>query len=166
MDLSKHIKVSDDSNNAEKELNSLIAEEFEAWYNYFIFSQFLVGNERSSVEMTFMKLASDELHDHAFKLINRLNELGLHCCVITPDTWRLTAQQQINVNPDCSVKTQLKVNKEAEEGAIRHYKLAIEYFQNLGDIITVELLKAILADEEEHLCEINDFLEDIQHSNL
>lgn len=142
------------------QLNSLLAEEFQAWYQYYIVAPFVFGNERTSVQSTFLKNADDELNDHAKLLIDRINELGGECVLATPETWRSVATLPFETAP-LDVKSQLDINIRAEQGAIDHYKSAIELAGSLNDVTTQDILKKILADEEEHLSELNDFIKDL-----
>ena len=142
------------------ELNSLLAEEFQAWYQYYIVAPFLHGCDRESVQEFFQEAADDELNDHASKLLNRLNELNQDCTVIpTPDSWKLAATSKFGVAP-MDVMSQLSLNVKAEQEAIEHYQKVIVLAEQLQDHTTYDMLKEILADEEQHLSELNDFLKD------
>ena len=55
----------------------------------------------------------------------------------------------------------LAINGEAETKAIQQYQQVIELAESLKDYTTRDILKKILADEEQHLSEINDFIKDI-----
>ena len=59
-----------------EKLKVLYAEEIHAWYQYYIVSNFMQGNERKSIESLFIDTAKDELDDHAAKLLKRISELG------------------------------------------------------------------------------------------
>lgn len=146
------------------ELNSLLAEEFQAWYQYFIVAPFLVGDMRPEIQEFFIKTADDELNDHAQLLINRINELNGECLLKTPESWKHLADIDFLL-AGLDVKSQLVINGEAETKAIQHYQQAIELAESLKDYTTRDILKKILADEEQHLSEINDFIKDI-HSKL
>lgn len=143
------------------ELNSLLAEEFIAWYQYYVVIPFLSGPERESVANKFKELADDELEDHATKLINRLNELGYSCALTTPDTWKDYAKMKAST-AELRVDAQLALNIAAEEAAINHYTEVYNLATSLGDIVTADLLKEILADEQNHLSELNDFMKDLK----
>jgi bacterioferritin len=54
----------------------------------------------------------------------------------------------------------LKINKKAEEGAIKLYKGIITLAGKEGDVVTRKLFEAILADEEEHHNIFSTLLED------
>lgn len=153
-------RITDSTDTLIYELNSLLAEEFQAWYQYFITAQYLFGNERTNIKEFFEEAADDELNDHAKKIINRLNELGVDCQLVSPLTWSEYAKSKF-VTADLSVKSQLEINKQSELEAIVHYQEVIEIAESLKDYTTRDILKKILADEEEHLSDLNDFIKDL-----
>lgn len=145
------------------ELVSLYAEEINAFYQYWIVSDFLVGPERHNIEKKYKEYAMDELTDHAAKLLKRMNELYM-----TPDA--LLRLEDINrhakakyIVPSTSYKTvdSLTQNITAEINAIEHYKTVIKLTEGV-DPVTNELLKGILADEYEHRTELEEFRADIE----
>lgn len=145
------------------ELVSLYAEEINAFYQYWIVSDFLVGPERHNIEKKYKEYAMDELTDHAAKLLKRMNELYM-----TPDA--LLRLEDINkhakakyIVPSTSYKTtdSLSQNITAEINAIEHYKTVIKLTEGV-DPVTNELLKDILADEYEHRTELEEFRADIE----
>lgn len=153
-------KISDSTETIIAELNSLLAEEFQAWYQYYIVAPFLVGNERASIQEFFNETAKDELDDHATKLINRINELNAPCVLATPESWKEMAVSKF-MTGDYDVINQLNLNRQAEIDAIAHYQRVIEIAETIKDYTTRDILKEILADEEQHLSELNDFLKDL-----
>lgn len=152
-------KIADSSGLAD-ELNSLLAEEFQAWYQYFIVQPFLVGNNRVEVQQFFEKAANDELLDHAKTLMNRMSELGCECTLKTPDSWKDYSELSIQAG-SYGVEEQISLNKKLEIGAIEHYQRVIELAESLGDTTTIDILKKIKADEEQHLSVLNKFIKDV-----
>ena len=144
------------------DLKSLYAEEIFAFYQYFVVYEFLVGRERPSISNKFKEFAMDELDDHASKLLKRLNELGADITGITTLYGLNEIAKNSFIVPDasCTTEVALQQNIEAETGAIDHYKSAIALAEGV-DPTTAEMLKDILADEEEHLSELRDFTNDI-----
>ena len=59
------------------------------------------------------------------------------------------------------MKKSLLQNIEAEKGAIETYIELVNYTKGI-DPVTHRKMKQILADEQEHLTELNDFFADIQ----
>lgn len=150
-----------------KLLNAL-SEEIMAWYAYFIVRPFLVGKERQNIEYLFGEYAEDELHDHAEWIINRINELGGSVSdICLPSKAELYANHHIIMPNICAetgnvdVVDAIKTNIEMEIGAIETYKDLVE-FTSSKDPVSNSKLKEILADEEEHLNKLKEFLQDIE----
>lgn len=144
-------------------LQVAFAEEINAWYQYFVVIPFLHGKERKNIEDFYKTAAEDEYEDHAVWLLNRINELG-H----TPDEVldmynlnKLAAHKFIKPNKEFDVKESLQQNIEAEKGAIETYIDLVNFTKGI-DPVTHRKMKQILADEQEHLTELNDFFADIQ----
>jgi ferritin-like protein len=144
-----------------------LCEEYLAWYFYTIFGNFLVGKERPSIEKFFKETAEDELEDHAEWLLKRMDELDMSCEDIH-DFSKLNDFVFHPYNPPTSKNGKLDT-KDAilkaismEKEAIETYK-AFEIFTRDNDPVTNKKVKNILADEEEHLAELTNFLEDIEN---
>ena len=144
-------------------LQVAFAEEINAWYQYFVVIPFLHGKERKNIEDFYKTAAEDEYEDHAMWLLNRINELGY-----TPDEVldmynlnKLAAHKFIKPNKEFDVKESLQQNIEAEKGAIETYIDLVNFTKGI-DPVTHRKMKQILADEQEHLTELNDFFADIQ----
>jgi len=54
----------------------------------------------------------------------------------------------------------LKINKKAEEDAIKLYRAIVSLAEKEGDIVTKRLFESILSDEEEHHNTFSTLLED------
>ena len=154
-------RISDAERSLEWELNSLLAEEYQAWYQYWSVYQFLRGKERSSIQLKFKEFALDELTDHAEKLLNRINELNFNCHLSTPESWKDYAQSKFETVQTNDIRSFLALNVQSETDAIIHYRQVIGIADSINDVTTSELLKDILADEEEHLSDLQDFLNDL-----
>lgn len=163
LNLSKQ-RISDAVGDLIAELVSLLAEEYQAWYNYRLIQPYLQGLERSSVSDKFVELAKDELDDHANKLLNRLAELNYGPVLLTPLSWH--EYSTINDNCDSTIVIdQLYFNRDLEIKAIEHYNKVIQVALYYSDFVTSDLLKSILADEENHLNILNDFINDFNTVN-
>lgn len=143
-------------------LNRALAEEFQAWYQYWIVAPFLFGNERKNIEDLFYHNADDELNDHAKKLIDRLNELGANGTFLqTPDEWKFNAVAKfLPANGDFSVENNLTLNIVGEVQAIQTYTVLCDMTRGL-DYKTYTISKSILDDEQEHLQDLLDFAKDL-----
>ena len=75
-----------------------------------------------------------------------------YCSIILLSTWK---------NGNIDIKKSLEDNIINEEGAIETYRELVKLTDEV-DPSSNSKLKKILADEEEHLQELKDFLEDIK----
>ena len=105
-------------------------------------SGFTVKDELRDIAITEMK--------HAEAFAERLSYLGG-----TPTT----KPDPINVRDE--LKDMIEQDKKDEEGAINLYKQGIEIAMKEGDLITAELFKSTLEDEEEHHDFFTSLLEDM-----
>ena len=148
-----------------EELMSLYAEEINAFYQYWIVTEFLVGKERPSIQKKYQEYAMDELTDHAAKLLKRMNELNIFPGELLNlySTDLLAKAHYIIPDATFSTKQSLLQNIQAEMSAIDHYKCVIRLTEDI-DPVTNQLLKDILKDEEEHKTELEDFFKDLVQS--
>ncbi len=198
----------DYKNSIIEKLKNALKEEFNAWYGYIIVKEWLTGLSRVDIEKMYDETAKDELEDHAFWLMKRINELGgtIEDISSSPASWLTANHTYISpvwsfksntccqtkscsgdscdsfgditaiayeepyecCNNDCQckpdiieVKQSLLTNIQNEEGAIETYKDLIISAQANSDFVTERKCKEILADEEEHLQMLKDFLADI-----
>ena len=71
-----------------EKLKNALKEELNAWYGYIIVKDFIVGSQRPDVAKLYEETAKDELEDHAYWLMKRINELDgtiediimVNCC--------------------------------------------------------------------------------------
>lgn len=142
-------------------LYSRFAEEIEAWYQYWIVSAFMRGKQRSSVEKTFLEQATDELNDHATKILERISELGGDISKINSLDKLKDVSKCIYQTPVApyDVPTLVDQNIISEECAIKGYDELTKLTQN-SDPTTYYMALEILKDEEEHLRALKDFKDD------
>ena len=156
-------------------LKTALKEEFNAWYGYIITREYLTGSLRPDLVKLYDELAEDELKDHAYWLMKRINELGgtIEDITLSPNTWgeghvhayRTPVWMEINGNRIIPVIESLKTNIENEKDAIETYTQLISITQNI-DWTTNAKCKQILADEEEHLQQLQELLDDITYSDI
>jgi len=148
-------------------LKNALKEEFNAWYGYLIVKEFLSGTDRSDIMKMYEDTAKDELEDHGYWLIKRINELGgtLDDLSMSPASWVNSTHPYAapkwkgDIVP---IKESLELNIQNELGAIESYKEIIELTKDV-DYTTHSKCKQILADEEEHLQLLKEFLDDIKN---
>ena len=139
-------------------------EEIAAWYYYTSVSEFLCGPSRKDIEEFYEDAAKDEFEDHAKWILKRIAQLGGNPSFVTVFS-ALSSIAHPYVNPivvdgNIMIQSSLEDCKQMEMGAIETYKDLEEITRNV-DPVTNRKVKAILADEEEHLQEIEDFLCDV-----
>jgi ferritin-like protein len=164
-----------------EKLKNALKEELNAWYGYIIVKDFLVGSNRPSITKLYEETAKDELEDHAYWLMKRINELDgtIEDITASPASW-LTAKHTYE-SPKWSSKyskesgilpgdeeeivipvfDSLLTNVGNEMGAIETYRELIEIATLSKDWTTANKCKEILADEEEHLQLLQDYLDDM-----
>lgn len=155
-------------------LKNALREELNAWYGYTIVREHLAGSFRPDVVKLYDELAEDELKDHGYWLMKRINELGgtIEDITISPNSWgeaihKFRSPLWSNTGENMliiSVKESLKTNIENEKDAISTYNELINITQGI-DWTTNSKCKSILADEEEHLQMLQDFIDDINSDN-
>lgn len=144
-------------------LEKRYAEEVLQWYHYNIVADFLVGSERPNIEKTFKEMADDELNDHSTKILNRIAELG-------GDIERLKDFSRLAELSECkyAMPVQPYDTMALVTMNITHEKCAIDGYQKLLDLTrdkdttTYDMAVGILADEEEHLKNLKDYLTDME----
>lgn len=146
-------------------LQVALAEELNQWFMYTIVAPYAVGPERSNIVDSFKEFAKDELEDHAYWLMERINQLGgIPWKVITPSDWDNATPNKYIRPINFRVQTLLEQNIEAEKCAIKTYADLCEFTKG-RDLVTYSKCKAILADEQEHLQALHEYLEDVIASN-
>lgn len=142
-------------------LNRLLAEEIQAWYQYWLVEPFLLGDERPHIQETFKTNADDELNDHADKLLQRIHDLGFGATYLQGGLNSIAEYVGAPyVNPTTSVDQALQVMLKSEEDAIASYTQAVDFAESIHDVVSRDIFKAILADEEEHFANLNHFILD------
>lgn len=140
-------------------------EEIAAFYYYTTVAEFLCGPSRKDVEEFYEEAANDELNDHGKWILKRIAQLGGCPSYVTVFTGLPNATHQY-VNPiinngNIDVYQSLNDCKKMELDAIETYRDLEEITRNI-DPVTNRKVKAILADEEEHLQELEDFICDVE----
>jgi bacterioferritin len=119
-------------------LNEAIAMELQVSVQYMWQHVTITGINAESVGGVFKNIAIVEMK-HAEEIAERLDYLGGKVTTKpTPITVGTTAQEM------------LKLDKKAEEGAIKLYKEIVALAAKEGDVVTRKLFEGILAQEEDH----------------
>ena len=147
-------------------MKNALKEEFNAWYDYIIVKEWLEGTDRKDIEKFYEDTAKDELEDHGYWLMERINQLGgtIEDITESPNSWKSANHKYIAPtwkNGNIDIKKSLEDNIINEEGAIETYRELVKLTDGV-DPASNSKLKKILADEEEHLQELKEFLGDIK----
>ena len=103
-----------------KVLNEAFAEEWLAYYQYWIGAQVIEGPMRTSIQGEFMKHAKEEL-EHAEWLAVRIIQLG-GTPILNPADWEKTASCKYLAPEDPFDVTLLRQNLDSERCAIKRYQ--------------------------------------------
>lgn len=139
-------------------LNEALAEEWLAYYQYWIGARMIEGPMRSEIEPELLLHANEELA-HAELVVNRIIQLG-GTPVLNPADWTQYAKCDYEAPIDPYIEEVLKQNLKGERCAISRYE-EIADFTNGKDHATYQMAVGILNDELEHEHDIEDFLADI-----
>ena len=145
-----------------KKLENALAEEFIAFYQYTMAWPSIHGKERNKLETVLRDNATDELEDHAYWLLERLDQLNRQPETIKNiDELNKFAKHKYIIPAVTDVKSIIEDNIKAEQGAIETY-LELEEFTRDKDIVTHTKVEEILSDEREHLHLLEQILRDIK----
>ena len=140
------------------QLNAALAEEWLAYYQYWVGALVVEGAMRADVQGEFEEHAEEERR-HAQLLADRIIELeGVP--VLDPKQWFELARCKYDAPQGFDSVSLLKDNVASERCAILRYQ-EIADFTNGKDFTTCDIAKHILAEEEEHEQVLQDYLTDI-----
>lgn len=140
-------------------LNKAYADEWLAYYQYWIGAKVAKGPMRGEVVAELEQHAGDELR-HAGMLTSRIIQLG-GTPVLKPEEWYKMTNCGYDAPKDPSVRTLLKQNIKGEQCAIEVYKRLLDTVKD-KDPITYNMALQILEDELEHEEDLQTLLEDIE----
>lgn len=139
-------------------LNAALAEEWLAYYQYWIGARLMEGPMRSEVEPELLLHATQELN-HAVLVVNRIIQLG-GTPVINPNEWTKLARCSYDEPSDPYIEVILEQNLKGERCAIQRYQ-EIADFTAGKDHSTHQMAVQILNEELEHENDIEDWITDI-----
>ena len=147
-----------DVDNLLSQLNAALAEEWLAYYQYWVGALVVEGAMRSDVQGEFEEHAEEERH-HAQLLADRIIELeGVP--VLDPKQWFELARCKYDSPTDFDVVSLLNQNVASERCAILRYQEIAKFTDGI-DFTPCDIAKHILAEEEEHEQDLQDYLTDI-----
>jgi bacterioferritin len=140
-------------------LNEALAEEWLAYYQYWIGARLMEGPMRSEIEPELLLHANQEL-GHAVLVVNRIIQLG-GTPLLNPTDWPKFARCEYDEPSDPYVEVILNQNLKGERCAIQRYQ-EIADFTGGKDHTTHQMAVAILNEETEHEQDIEDWLNDLE----
>ena len=141
-------------------LNCAFAEEWLAYYQYWVGAKVAKGIERPKVVEEFIEHAIEELK-HADWLADRIIQLG-GIPVLDPEEWKAKAKCKYDGPTNGDTKVLVAQNLTAEKCAIARYQQICEMCQG-RDYETFNISRKILKEELEHEQEMEDFQEDFKY---
>ena len=148
-----------DVNELIKELNKALADEWLAYYQYWIGAKVAVGQMRNAVVEELEEHAKEEL-EHAEMLVERILQLG-GTPLLDPANWYKETNCKYEIPSDPKVKVLLAQNIRGEQCAIEVYNKLAKMTRDV-DPITYNMVLEILEDEVEHEEDLEALLEDIE----
>ncbi|MFX1476166.1 MAG: ferritin-like domain-containing protein [Promethearchaeota archaeon] len=142
-----------------KLLNKALADEWLAYYQYWIGAKIVTGPMRGAVVAELDQHAGDELR-HAGMLVDRIIQLG-GTPITEPKDWYDLTNCGYEAPKDPFVQPVLEQNVKGEQCAIEVYQKLTEMTRD-KDPITYNIVLAILQDEVEHEEDLQALLEDLK----
>ncbi|MBD3261979.1 MAG: ferritin [Candidatus Altiarchaeales archaeon] len=140
-------------------MNKALADEWLAYYQYWVGAKVVTGPMRGFVEGELMEHAGEELK-HANMLVERILQLD-GTPLLSPDQWIEQTNCGYDAPEDPQVKTILKQNIKGEQCAIEVYNKLVKKTRDT-DPITYRIVLEILEDEVEHEDDLQQILEDLE----
>ena len=128
-------------------LNRALADEWLAYYQYWIGAKVVKGPMKDAVIAELELHAAEEL-THAQLLVDRIIQLG-GTPVLSPDQWTKITNCGYDAPEDPFVSVVLDQNIKGEQCAIRVYNKLLDITRE-ADPITFNIILQILTDEVEH----------------
>ncbi len=130
-----------------KMLNRAFADEWLAYYQYWLGAKVAVGMPKEAVVAELTQHAADELR-HAGMLADRIIQLG-GTPLLEPKEWYDKTNCGYDKPEDPNVRVLLDQNIKGEQCAITTYKKLIDHTKD-KDPVTYDMALKILEDEIEH----------------
>lgn len=139
-------------------LNKALADEWLAYYQYWIGARVVEGQMRGVVEGELIEHAEEEL-EHAEMLVERILQLG-GTPILEPEAWYDMTNCGYESPEDPSVRSILDQNIKGEQCAIDVYNKLLKKLEG-KDPITYHIVAEILEDEVEHEDDLQAIKEDM-----
>lgn len=146
--------------NLVKLLHCAYAEEWLAYYQYWVGAKIAEGLERPKVAEEFLEHAKDELK-HADWIAERLVQLD-EIPILDPEDWKKYAKCRYEIPVNADTKSLVSQNLSSERCAILRYQEICEMCHD-NDYETFRIARKILKEELEHEQEMEDFEADFKY---
>jgi len=140
-------------------LNRAYADEWLAYYQYWVGAKVVKGTMRGALEPELIEHAADELR-HAGLVADRIIQLG-GTPVLIPEDWHKHCNCAYDAPLDPAVEAILEQNINAERCAIDVYQKIIKLTKD-KDPVTYNIALEILTDEVEHEEDLEAVRDDIE----
>ena len=141
------------------ELNKAFADEWLAYYQYWIGAKVVKGPMKDNLIAELIQHATDELR-HADMVANRIIQLG-GTPILKPEDWYQHSNCGYDPPDDAYVKTVIQQNIKGEQCAIGVYKKIMDLTKD-KDMVTHNMVLQILEDEVEHEEDLQSLQEDLE----
>lgn len=135
------------------------ADEWLAYYQYWVGAKVAVGLMRPEVVAELIEHAADELR-HADMLAERIIQLGGEP-ILEPKDWYKKSGCGYLTPADPDTKVLVEQNIQGERCAIKAYAALLDFVQG-KDLVTERMIKEILTDEVEHEDDLEAVMEDME----
>lgn len=139
--------------------NKALADEWLAYYQYWIGALVVKGPMRPNVQEELKEHAQDELK-HAGMLAERIIQLG-GTPLLDPKDFAAKSNCGYDAPKDPNVKKILEQNIKGEQCAIETYNKILQRLKGTSDMISFNMIRKIMEDEVEHEQDLEDIQEDI-----
>lgn len=143
-----------------KLLNKALADEWLAYYQYWVGALVATGAMRPDVIKELSEHAEDE-KKHAAMLAERIIQIGGTPILEFADLLKLSGCGY-DAPKDPSTKALLAQNVKGERCAIVFYKKILDSLKSSEDYITFNMVRKIMEDEVEHEHDLQDLQEDLK----
>ena len=140
-------------------LNKALADEWLAYYQYWIGAKVVKGPMKDAVIAELELHATEEL-THALLLVGRIIQLG-GTPVLSPEEWSKITNCGYDAPKDPFVSVVLDQNIKGEQCAIKVYSHLLDLTRE-GDPVTYNIILTILSQEVEHEEDLDALREDLE----
>ncbi len=140
-------------------LNKALADEWLAYYQYWVGAKVVKGPMKDAVISELQLHATEEL-SHAELLAGRIVQLG-GIPVLSPDEWSKITNCGYDAPTDPFVQVILDQNIKGEQCAIKTYSSLLDITRE-ADPVTYNLVLTIITDEVEHEEDLTALKEDLE----